>query len=279
VIDLHTHSSVSDGSETPAGVIDLAAEAGLRAVALTDHDCLDGLDAASARGTEVGVEVIPGCELSCVHRATMHVLVYFVTAGPGALQDRLVDLQRARDERNRTLAVRLAALGLPVTAEEMEAEAGGMGVGRPHVAAVLVRKGVVSSVQEAFDTWLAKGRPAYVEKERLAPGEALSLARASGGVGVLAHPLSLDLPPAALERQVAELAGLGLAGVECLYGRYSPAERSGLVALAERHGLAVTGGSDFHGRYKPDLSVGTGRGDLAVGDEVLDRLRERASGG
>lgn len=276
VIDLHTHSTVSDGSEPPTRVIDLAADAGLSAVALTDHDRLDGLAAAAGRGAERGIEVVPGCELSCEHPGTLHLLVYFITAGGGPLQDELAWLQRARDDRNGLLASRLADLGLPVTLAEMEAESGGTGTGRPHAAAILVRKGVVGSVQEAFDTYLAKGKPAYVPKGRLLPDEALRLAQASGGVAVLAHPLSLGLAPAELDRQIDELAGLGLAGVECIYGRYSPAERSGLVDLARRHRLVVTGGSDFHGTYKPDLSVGTGRGDLAVDDELLDHLRELA---
>lgn len=274
MIDLHTHSTVSDGSESPTAVVDLAAAAGLSAVALTDHDRLDGLADATARAASLGVGLVPGCELSCEHNGTMHVLVYFVTAGEGPLQDELVGLQRARDDRNGLLASRLADLGLPVTLQEMEEEAGGMGIGRPHVAAVLVRKGIVGSVTEAFDTYLAKGKPAYVAKDRLSPADALRLARASGGVPVLAHPLSLGLDAAARDRQVGELVDLGLLGMECVYGRYSPADRAGLIDLAQAHGLAVTGGSDFHGTYKPDLSVGTGTGDLAVDDDLLDRLRE-----
>jgi hypothetical protein len=276
VIDLHTHSTVSDGSEPPTRVIDLAADAGLTAVALTDHDRLDGLADAGRQGAERGIDVVPGCELSCEHPGTLHLLVYFVTAGDGPLQNELEWLQRARDDRNRLLASRLADLGLPVTLEEMEEESGGTGTGRPHAAAVLVRQGVVGSVQEAFDRYLAKGRPAYVPKARLTAPDALRLARGSGGVAVLAHPLSLGLAPLELERQAGELAGLGLAGVECIYGRYSAGERAGLADLAARLGLAVTGGSDFHGTYKPDLAVGTGRGDLAVDDGLLDHLRELA---
>lgn len=273
MIDLHTHSTVSDGSDSPARLAELAAAAGLTAFALTDHDRLDGLADARARAGQLGVELVAGCELSCEHTATMHVLVYDVEPGEGPLQDELVRLQEARETRNSRLATLLAELGLPVTRDEMEAEAGGIGVGRPHVAAVLVRKGVVGSVQEAFDAWLAKGRPAYVEKDRLTPADALRLARGSGGRPVLAHPLSLDLAPVALEATVRELANLGLCGIEAIYGRYSPEERAGLLALAETTGLVATGGSDHHGTYKPDLSVGVGRGDLIVPDSVLDRLR------
>ena len=276
MIDLHTHSTVSDGSDPPGRIPELAAAAGCSAVALTDHDRLDGLDEAGARAAQVGVELVPGCEISCANApGTMHLLVYFVEPGEGALQDELAGLQEARGNRNVVLVERLQELGLPVSVDEVEAESGGTGTGRPHVAAVLVAKGVVGSVQEAFDVWLAKGRPGYVERPRLEPAHAMTLARRSGGVPVLAHPLSLQLAPAELDARVGELAGLGLAGLEALYGRYTPEERRDLASLADRHGLAVTGGSDHHGTYKPDLQVGVGRGDLAVPDDLLETLRAR----
>ncbi|HWG74293.1 MAG TPA: PHP domain-containing protein [Acidimicrobiales bacterium] len=282
MIDLHTHSTVSDGSEAPERVVELAAGAGLSAVALTDHDRLDGIGPAARRAGEVGVDLVAGCELSCEHPATMHVLVYFLGpgggAGDGPLERELVRLQRARDTRNQRMATLLGELGLPVTYAEIEEEAGGIGAGRPHVASILVRKGVVGSVQEAFDTWLAKGRPGYMDKERLDAATALRLARDSGATPVLAHPLSLELEGPRLESAVRELADLGLVGVEAIYGRYSGEERTEISDLAKRCGLVVTGGSDYHGTYKPDLEVGTGRGDLAVPDTVLDDLREHAGG-
>lgn len=275
VLDLHTHSTVSDGSDAPARIAELAAEAGCTAFALTDHDRLDGVGAAAARAAELGVDFVPGCELSCEFAGTMHVLVYFIDDGDGPLQRTLVDLQQARVDRNHRLVERLQEHGLPVTYDEIIAEAGGDGVGRPHVAQLLVRKKIVSSIQEAFDVWLAKGQPGYVDKSRLSPADAMRLARESGGVPVLAHPLSLDVPPAELEAIVGELAATGLAGVEAIYGRYSEEDRAGLAALATRHDLVVTGGSDFHGTYKPDLQIGTGRGDLDVPDAALDNLRAR----
>jgi len=276
VIDLHTHSNVSDGSDPPHRIPELATAAGCRAVALTDHDRLDGVAAAGVRATELGIELVPGCEISCeVDRGTMHVLVYFVEDGEGPLQDTLVRLQRARDTRNERMVARLVELGVPVTVEEVEQEAGGLGVGRPHVAAVLVRHGAAGSIQDAFDRWLAKGRPAYLDKERLTPDEAMRLARASGGVPVLAHPFSLELEPAPLEARVGELAALGLAGIEAVYGRYTQDDRAGLTALARRRDLVATGGSDHHGTYKPDLHVGVGTGDLDVPDTALEALRTR----
>jgi 3',5'-nucleoside bisphosphate phosphatase len=278
VIDLHTHSVVSDGSDAPGRIPELAAEAGCSAVALTDHDRLDGVEEARARAEELGVTLIPGCELSCVSPAaagSMHVLVYFVEPFGGPLQDKLVELQAVRDDRNRALGERLGELGLPVTYEEMQEEAGGSGAGRPHAAAVMVRKGVVGSVEEAFERWLGDGRPGYVERTRLEPAEALHLVRESGGVAVVAHPLSLKLADAQLEETIRELAELGLAGMECIYGRYSPQERGDLADLARRLGLVVTGGSDHHGTYKPDLSVGVGQGDLDVPDRALAELEDR----
>jgi 3',5'-nucleoside bisphosphate phosphatase len=275
MIDLHTHSTVSDGSDPPTRIPELAAAAGCRAVALTDHDRVDGLAEAGARAESLGIELVRGVEISCEHSGTMHLLVYFLPPGGGPLQDELERLQQVRDTRNRRMADLMADLGLPVTYDEIQAEAGGMGAGRPHVASILVRKGVVGSIQEAFDVWLAKGQPAYMDKERLAPDVAVRLAVASSAVPVLAHPLSLGLDPADMSATVGELAGYGLAGVESIYGRYSPAQRSAMAVLAGEHGLVATGGSDHHGTYKPDLHVGVGRGDLDVPDSVLDELRDR----
>ena len=278
MVDLHLHSSVSDGSDPPERVVELAAAAGLSALALTDHDRQDGLSVAAKKAAEVGVELVPGVEISCEHKGTMHMLVYFLEPGEGPLQDELGRLQRARDTRNERLIARLAELGLPVSMQELLEEAGGTGAGRPHLAAILVRKGYASSVQDAFDKFLAKGKPAYMDKERLEPGQALSLAVQSGALPVLAHPLSLGLPPAETRSLVQELAGAGLVGLEAIYGRYDQAERAELAVMAARAGLVVTGGSDYHGTYKPDLSVGTGRGDLHVPDGVLAALRERLPG-
>ena len=273
MIDLHTHSTVSDGSDRPGELAELAAAAGCRAFALTDHDRLDGIPEARARAAGLGVEVVPGCEISCEWEGgTFHLLTYFVEEGSDPLASLLEDLQAARDDRNPVMVDRLVELGLPITMAEVEAEAGASGMGRPHMAAVLVRNGAVASVQEAFDRYLAKGQPGYVDKRKLTVAEALAAGRRSGGVPVIAHPLSLNLTPAELDRTLGELAEQGLGGVECIYGRYSPEEREGLVALARHHRLVVTGGSDHHGRYKPDLQLGVGRGDLDVPDSALDDL-------
>ena len=275
MIDLHTHSTVSDGSQTPLEVAKSAGQAGCSAFALTDHDSLDGIFLAAEAAAAENVRFVPGCEISCPHAGTLHLLVYFVEPGEGPLQDELVRLQEVRRDRNVRMVQRLGELGLPITYEEVVAEAGGTGVGRPHAAAVLVRNGAAASINDAFDRFLGKGKPGYVEKERLAVADAVALATASGGVAVLAHPLSLNLTLRELALTVAELAEAGVVGLEALYGRYSPQERADLAAMAARHGLVATGGSDFHGSYKPDLAVGVGRGDLDVPDDVVDQLAER----
>jgi predicted metal-dependent phosphoesterase TrpH len=254
----------------------LARRNGLTAIALTDHDTVEGLAEARAAAADAGVRLVQGCELSCeVGSATMHLLVYFLEDGPGPLQDRLSGLQGSRADRNRRIVGVLQDHGLDVTLDDILTEAVSGSVGRPHVAGVLLRKGYVSSIQEAFDLWLAKGRPAYLERDRLLPAEAIALAHASGAVAVLAHPTSLGFEGDELERFIAGLAADGLDGMECEYGRYTPELRASLQAIAGRLGLAVTGGSDYHGRYKPDIALGSGTGDLAVPDELLEALESR----
>jgi predicted metal-dependent phosphoesterase TrpH len=276
MIDLHTHSTCSDGSESPEHVVELAAQAGCSAVALTDHDGLSGIAAAAKKAADLGIGFVPGCEVSCKFSpGTLHMLCYFVEAGEGPLQDQLERLRADRETRNERLIARLNELDIPLTYEMVEDEAGGGTIGRPHFATVLVRLGVVSNNQEAFDKLLAKGGPAYVPKAFIDAKTTIEAATGSGALAVLAHPFQTGLKPAELERQVGELKDAGLTGMECWYGRYSDEERQGLLAMAQRHDLVATGGSDFHGTYKPDLSVGRGTGDLAVPDGALEDLAAR----
>jgi hypothetical protein len=275
VIDLHCHSVFSDGSDTPEEICELAAAAGLTAIALTDHDGLDGIERARARAGALGIRLVSGCEVSCTWSpGSLHMLCYFVEPGDGPLPQELARLAEDRATRNERMAAKLAELGLPISYEEVAEEAGGKGVGRPHFAAVLVRHGVVGSIQEAFDTYLAKGGAGYVDKARVSPEEIILTARASGALAVVAHPFSLGLQGAELEAAIGGLAAVGLSGLECYYSRYSVEGRQQLAAIAGRHGLVATGGSDYHGTYKPDLCLGVGAGDLRVDDSVLAALDE-----
>jgi predicted metal-dependent phosphoesterase TrpH len=275
VIDLHTHSTASDGTDPPGEVVALARAAGCSAVALTDHDTLDHVGAARDAGAELGLRVVSGCELSCEVRGrapgSMHLLVYFVDDAPGPLANQLVRLRAARDERNVEIVERLRGLGFDITVDDVRAVAGDATVGRPHIAQVLVDRGDARSIDEAFGRWLAKGRPAYRERLRLEPEEAIERAHASGGATSLAHPRSLGLEGAELDDFVAGLRAAGLDALESEYGAYSPDVRTELAELAQHHGLARTGGSDYHGTRKPGLAIAVGTGDLRVADELLDR--------
>jgi predicted metal-dependent phosphoesterase TrpH len=272
-VDLHTHSRVSDGSDPPARIIEVAAETGLTAVALTDHDTLDGIPEARRRAADVGVRFVPGVELSVEWpTGTMHLLAYFVEPGEGPLQDRLAALRDGRDARNRRILAALEELGIDVSAEEVSAEAGPGTVGRPHIAAVMVRKGAVEGIPAAFDRYLARGRPAYRDRPRLEAAEAVALTRASGGVAVVAHPHTVADDAAGFRAAFEEFASMGVSGIECHYAEYPPPTRLGMAAIAASLGLVATGGSDYHGTYKPHLQVGRGRGDLAVPDSAYDGL-------
>ncbi len=278
MIDLHTHSSVSDGSDPPERIPELAVEAGCGAVALTDHDSLAGIGPARRRADELGITLVPGCEVSCRSDGPggMHVLVYFVDDDSSPLGEELVRLREDRRRRNLALTDRLQGLGIPVTYDMVVAEAGSeAGVGRPHFAAAMVAVGAAQSIDDAFDRFLTNRGPGFVPKARLSPLEVAGLAAASGGVAVLAHPYSMGLDGPDLARVVRDLAAGGFAGIEAVYGRYSSRQRQELGNLARRFDLVATGGSDHHGLAKPDLRVGTGQGDLKVPDQVLTRLESR----
>jgi predicted metal-dependent phosphoesterase TrpH len=251
----------------------------VNALAVTDHDTLDGLGEAIAAGRDFGVEIVPGLEISAEFQpGTMHILGYYIDLNSPALLDQLAALRRARDERNPRIAAKLRALGIDLTIEEVERVAGGPVVGRPHFARVMVEKGFVQSPQEAFDRYLSKGAPAYVDKARLDPQPAIEAIVRAGGVAVLAHPYQLRARSAEdLDRIVASLKEAGLDGMEVIYSRHSAAQIEEYRRLAARYDLLITGGSDFHGVTKPDIEVGKGLGNLCVPPELLDNVKARAA--
>ncbi len=277
-VDLHSHSTASDGTETPAALVARALEIGLTTLALTDHDTQLGVADAAAAAAGTQLELIPGTELSLEYDVGgMHLVVLWLEPGSGPLQDRLGEMREGRERRNEAIARRLSDLGMPMTIEEIREEAGEGTVGRPHIAAVMVRRGYVETIEEAFELWLTSGRPGYVSRPRLTPEDAILLARESGAVPVLAHPHTLAINRAAeMEDLLHRLVPAGLIGLEAIYAGYRRYERDGYCDLARRFGLVPSGGSDYHGAYKPGLELGTGYGDLSVPDSVVDRLREHA---
>jgi hypothetical protein len=281
VIDLHTHTTYSDGSASPEQLIELARAKGARAVAITDHDTVAAFPEARAAADRFGIEFVCGIEISAEYSpGTMHILGYCVDDASTAFAEKLDELKRAREERNPQIASRLQALGLDVDYDEVVRVAGNEVVGRPHFARVMVEKGYAASIKDAFDKYLKKGAAAYVEKARLSPVDSIALIHDAGGVAVLAHPYQLNLASGEeLDGLIAELVEGGLDGIEALYSRHSPAQRASYVGIAERHGLLVTGGSDYHGSYKPDISIVDGLGDLEIPYGLLEAVKLRAPGG
>jgi predicted metal-dependent phosphoesterase TrpH len=209
----------------------------------------------------------------------MHILGYGFDEASGSLLEKLEYVQRARRERNPKIIANLNGLGFEIRIEEVAAKAGGQVLGRPHFAQVMLEKGYVETTQEAFDKYLAKGKPAYMDKERLSPRESVSVIRAAGGVAVLAHPLQLKAKSdEELEAIVGGLVDAGLQGMECYYRNHTEEDTRRFLALAGKYGLIATGGSDFHGTNRPHIQLGTGEGNLKVPQECWDGLRGKIAG-
>jgi predicted metal-dependent phosphoesterase TrpH len=275
LIDLHIHSTASDGSYAPAEVVRQAKEGGLAAIALTDHDTVDGLAEAMAAGEQLGLEVIPGVEISAQYPGgTMHILGLFVNYHNGLLDKRLAVLKQARIDRNPQIIAKLNGLGIPVTMARVQEISGGGQVGRPHIARALMEAGYVSSIQEAFDKYLGYQRAAYVSKFRFPPPEALAMIREANGIPVLAHPFTLGLgSAAALRKLVMELKGLGLAGLEVYYSEHTPEQEALYLKLAKELDLLITGGSDYHGDNKPEITLGNMPSQEKLSYKLVEALK------
>jgi len=275
LIDLHTHSTASDGSFTPRELVSLAKKIGLKAIALTDHDTVAGLEEFMQEGVRVEIETIPGVELSAhFDRGTLHILGYFLDFKNRSLLKELQKFQEARIKRNPKIVKKLQALGIPITYEEVVAASGGGQIGRPHFAKVLLAKGIVKSFDEAFERFLKKGAPAYVEKERIYPKECITLLLQAKGIPVLAHPFTLHLENEELETFIKELKDWGLAGIEVYYTEHTPEQTAFYLTLAQKYNLYITGGSDFHGKNKEEIKLGFGYGNLRVTYQILEKLKE-----
>ena len=276
-IDLHCHSTASDGSLPPVEVVRLAKESGVSAMSLTDHDTVAGIPAAAEEARRLGIDFVSGIEISCEYRmpGTMHLLGYGVDPQSAVLAGLSRELLEARNERNPRVIKRLGELGIHVTMQEWEDQASGEVIGRPHLAAILVRKNFVSSTKLAFDKYLGQGAPAFVDKERIAPRRAVELISASGGLTVLAHPYQLRCSnDAEAEMAIKNLADMGLAGLEVMHSDHDVKLVEKYSRLADRLGLIKTGGSDFHGAAKKTVSFGWSH-DMRVPREFFDVLQER----
>ena len=273
-IDLHTHSTASDGTLTPTELMRAAKAAGLSAIALTDHDTFEGLPEARAEAERQGVELVPGCELSLDYGGLpTHLLALFVDERPGHVVHELTRVRVARANRNAIMLEKLKAVGVHLRREDVERHATGV-VGRPHMAQAMLAAGVVKSFEEAFTRFLGSSGLAYVPKVKLTPAEAIGAIHADGGLAVLAHPYLLSQQPRHIEAMLLDLTGMGLDGVEVYYTEHSDKYTALVAELAQRIGLLMSGGSDFHGSVKPGVALGKGRGGLFVRAELLEAMKE-----
>ena len=272
-IDLHVHTTASDGTCTPRELILRAAAQGLSAVAITDHDTVLGLAEAMDAGLDTGVEVVPGIEVGTRHGVSIHILGYYLEN----LIPLLADVVNERDRRNREIAALMAADGLPVRYEAMRARFG-PSIGRPHFGRILVELGLAESVADAFARYVGKGCRYYVPRRTIPLADTVEAIVQSGGVPVLAHPFQYRMDDAQLRALLRLCMDHGLRGMECRYSGYGPEQTAYLERLAEEYGLLKTGGSDFHGDNKPHIALGAGiAGELDVPAEWLLALREAAT--
>jgi len=273
-VDLHIHSTTSDGKLTPAEVVRKAAEKGLAYIALADHDSVDGIAAAKAAAKAFpNLTVIPGIEISTdIPQGEVHILGYFIDYNDPEFLAKLEDFKNSRLRRAEQMVAKLEGLGLHVEWQRVLELAGTSTIGRPHIAQAMMEKGHVPSFQEAFDEYLGHGKPAYVEREKMLPAEAVAIIVKARGLAVLAHPLTTEDP----EGLIAELKPAGLVGLEAYYNGYSAEEVEGLVALAQKHGLITTGGSDFHG-IEPEEETAIGGADvpLEAAEQLIALAKER----
>ena len=273
-IDLHTHSTCSDGTLTPSEVIKLAKEKGLSAIALTDHDTVDGLSEAIATGKEIGIEVITGIEFSVAADTEMHLLGLDFNIDCPAITEILDEMIIQRDLRNYKVIELLGKLGIRITIDDILAESTSKVTGRSQIAKAMLKKGYVSSIKEAFDKYLSFGKPAFVERSTLSPEDAIRIIHESGGKAFLAHLNQTGKTDEELYELLTHLKKCGLDGIEGYYTEYTEDMNFRYRKMAEDIGLMLSGGSDFHGTNKDGYEIGTGKGNLRIPYGLLEKIRQ-----
>ena len=276
MIDLHVHSTCSDGTLSPTELVDYAIQKGLSAFALTDHDCVEGLDTilSYAKSLPNAPEIIPGIELSTDENGQeVHMVGLFIDHHNPEFNQYLQEFIASRTTRNKKMCHLLQEHGMNITYEELEAEFPGAVLTRAHYAKLLLKHGYVKSIKEAFERFLGDHCPCYVSREKITPVMAIDLIKKAGGLAILAHPILYHMSDARLDALVQKLKEAGLTGIEAIYSTYSPAEERQIRKLSTKYDLLLSGGSDFHGENKPGLDLGTGYGKLYVPEEVLTKLK------
>lgn len=283
IIDLHVHSTESDGTLTPEQVVYAARDAGLRAFALTDHDTAAGVAKAAAAAAECGIELIPGIELSTQYEPAtvqkqskeIHIVGLYIDPTNPMLIKRTAEFRACRDLRNEKIVEALQKEGFEITMEQLLADNPNSVITRANIARYLYQHGMIKSVQEAFDKYIGDGCRCYVGRFKITPIEAVELIHAAGGAAILAHPLLYHLSTMTLQQLIDDLKAVGLDGIEAIYSTYTTGEEQFVKKLARENHLLISGGSDFHGENKPTIRIGTGKGHLYVPYELLDDIKKR----
>lgn len=283
MIDLHTHSTYSDGTYSPTQLVDYAMKKGLSAFALTDHDTVDGLREAITYTKNAGSDsnltprVIPGIELSTEYQGKdIHMIGLFIDYTNQRFLNYLQDFVDSRDARNRKMCTLLQEAGIDITYERLQEENPHCVITRAHYARYFMKYGYTKSIKEGFERYVGDHCPYFVPRQKVTPVQAISLIREAGGIAVLAHPILYGMGTRALDTLVGQLKQAGLAGIEAIYSSYTPADERQIRSLAKKYDLCISGGSDFHGDNKPGLDLGTGYSKLYVPDEVLSGLEKLA---
>jgi predicted metal-dependent phosphoesterase TrpH len=278
-IDLHIHSTASDGTYSPSEILTMAQDLNLGAISITDHDTIDGSKEALNNGIPSSIKFLTGLEISASPppsfpcSGSFHILGYSIRLDDSVLNQTLTVLQEARKNRNPGIVKLLNALGFNFSLREVRNEAGDCQLGRPHIASFMVKKGFVKSINEAFDKYLGKGKPAYVDKYRIDCASAIEIILGAGGIPVLAHPFLLKpISDKPFEELITTLKSMGLKGIEVYYPEHPPDFIAYYAGIAERYGLLMTGGTDFHGSIKPDIKIGLGKGDFFIPYVLYEKL-------
>ncbi len=276
-IDLHIHTSISDGTYTPGQVVESAKQLGLCAIAITDHDTIDGVEEAQNKAQQLGdIEVIAGTEITTDYYGSMHILGYYLNINDITLKEQLKYIQQKREERNERIVTLCLEHRIPITLEELEIEANGDLIGRLHIASLLMKKGIVKDTGEAFEKYLGRDANCYSPREKITPGNAIKIIKDNGGLAVLAHPVHLFLDSDfELKKLFGNLKDIGLDGIEVYHSDHSPKLTKSLLDITGELDLCVTGGSDFHGSLKPHVKLGVGKDNLSIPYDILLNIKQR----
>lgn len=276
IIDMHVHSSASDGTFSPALLLSEAKKAGLSAMALTDHDTMDGIEEAATAAKELDIELVPGVEISTeYHDREIHVLGYYVSANYPRLKAMLEEFRDFRATRNVRMVKRLQEEGFSITMEQLTEKFPDSVLTRAHMSRFLCETGQISDTKTAFAKYLGENCCCYIDRPKISPVEAVILIREAGGLAVLAHPVLCDLTEADLRQMIVEMKEAGMCGLEAVYSENSAEDEVRMRKLADEFDLLITGGSDFHGSNKPDILLGVGKGNLHIPYAFLQSLKEK----